>query len=487
MTVPSTARRSTPAIVTNIVGRTYKAEIIKNGKVETIQNNNEGTLQTQITTHKATGGTVHRDIYGSIGTPEDAAQRRLSGDKVAELTVNGLKRRYEAGGLSEKDQELANNLLHAKDRNLFQRLTGATPQAEVDPKAFRELSSNYTQKQELLKKRNERDKTIKNEEQYSSDLRKTVVDQIANLPNDKNDSFSNAFYKNRGERHEGKDLTVNLPADTKRRQAVLDYAKQAKGLQSELETARKELERMDVNATTTEAKVLRGRKERQVADLQTNIKIAENNAMNLLKTETSNKQLKEYLETSKAITKSVKEQEIAAKKEIEALIGEAQRQPVPPATPTTPTTPTTPPVVTEEVAQSKVQKLLDGIKEKHGLNDISGDSEITLTYPDGRTLTKKVKDLEDRDLDTSTKATEAKKTKENEKEAPKLTAGGWFRGFDADGNPLKEGFTWGGGLRSLGTAVVGVSVLRKIWSWLFPEDQITRAQLDALKARGGAV
>ena len=92
-----------------------------------------------------------------------------------------------------------------------------------------------------------------------------------------------------------------MPADIKKRQDVLDYAKQAKGLQSELETARKELERMDVNAITTEAKVLRGRKERQVADLQTNIKIAETNAMNLLKTETSNKQLKEYLGVFRSI------------------------------------------------------------------------------------------------------------------------------------------------------------------------------------------
>jgi hypothetical protein len=349
------------------------------------------------------------------------------------------EKRYQAAGLSKKDQELVDKLLPATNQSWFDKaasLFGKQPKVVVEPQAFRELSSNYTKKQELLKQRNIREEAIQNEQKYLSDLHETVIHQITNLK-DNTSSFTDGFYKNNGQRHEGKDLQVHLPSAADKRAEVLKHANQANNLQTKLQEAKRELSTMDVNNPDPAAKVIRERKEREVADLGTNIKVAQNTVMDLLKAG-NNEQLNEYLETSHEITKKVKEEKATAKKEINALIGETPKQPVPLVTPNP--AEATSNSATQPAEAAEVEKPAEG------------------------------------------KA----KTTETETDDKAWTVGGWFRGTK-DGEVLKEGFTPGGIARSILTGVAGISIARKIWSWLFPEDEITRAQLAALKARGGAV
>lgn len=281
MTVRAT-KASTPITVPNITGRTYKAQLVKDGAIIT---GTRDYVQGRIDTHKSAGGEVHRGLYGSIGTPGQAAERRLSGNEVAGLTVSGLEKRYQAAGLSKKDQELVDKLLPATNQSWFDKaasLFGKQLKVVVEPQAFRELSSNYTKKQELLKQRNIREEAIQNEQKYLSDLHKTVMHQITNLK-DNTSSFTDGFYKDNGQRHEGKDLQVHLPSAADKRAEVLKHANQANNLQIKLQEAKRELSTMDVNNPDPAAKVIRERKEREVADLGTNIKVAQNTVMDLLK------------------------------------------------------------------------------------------------------------------------------------------------------------------------------------------------------------
>ena len=459
-----------PSLEKNFKTATYKVKT-QDGKEHSFNTRDE--LNTwKSTNNDGAGATIWRSIK---------REDRLAAKDVANLTVERLQNDAQGVGLKagSRDHQLYQKL-KAEEPNLLQSLN---PWHKKETKVLNDLTSFYKEKEILRTNANTRKAVANFEQKYRSDLHDTLVDGV--LSNTDQKDFSNSFYN---DKHGNKDLTVTLPVETETKKAVISVAEKAKKAQEEIERVQTELNLIPANTSdireTSKRTTLQKKLQREQQSLNDNNK----ELRKLLTADSLNPTLEsEYFKVSDTVLSTLDTQ---AKQSQESLANINSKAPVPIVVgkkPAPPATPTTPPVVTEEVAQSKVQKLLDGIKEKHGLNDISGDSEITLTYPDGRTLTKKVKDLEDRDLDTSTKATEAKKTKENEKEAPKLTAGGWFRGFDADGNPLKEGFTWGGGLRSLGTAVVGVSVLRKIWSWLFPEDQITRAQLDALKARGGAV
>jgi len=133
------------------------------------------------------------------------------------------------------------------------------------------------------------------------------------------------------------------------------------------------------------------------------------------------------------------------------------------------------------------------MEERFGIK-ISKDAEITLTFADGKKITKKVSALTDEELETATSASKIRKSGENDEAGIFTSWASWFRGVNEDGKVVEKGedYTGWANTRTALTAVAGLVGLKSIWNWLSPAPETAegfqrRLLMEQAKARGGAV
>ena len=408
---------------------------------------------------------------------------KLTGEQIAQNTIDRLKTKINTGkDLRSSDKKLAASLglIVPKKENPIVQVWNVVTNGEGQ-KTFEPNSKKVAQFAEIHNQR----QTFKD----TQTKKKADVEFHQKAINGVHEEIETALSKiNRektGATFSASDKEITFPVDKK---ALFENHDQLTKLKQNLAEAEDKLKNMQTTLKTSSSAESVFQQEivsiqNQVKSLRNQIGTKREAIKDILLKHADNQALEEKFDIH---TKGVKDSEAQidlARKMLEAnaesggqFIG---RKPVPPANPTTPTTPTTPPVVTEEVAQSKVQKLLDGIKKKHGLNDISGDSEVTLTDKDGKKVTKQAKDITDEELNTAKKI---EKTKEwhNDLET-------FFNGKRTEENPAVFGnFTFGGISRSVLALGLGFNVIDFVWNKIFgKKEQPTAADLAFIQAQAG--